>query len=266
MKYNDEWVYLNKFVEMKIDQRIPDTRWFLCEVIESDGYLVKIKYVTNEVDLEPLEGIPVLQSKYDSPVVMPGDWGLLIDIKQNISPLLEGVKNNPILNSSFFVFLPIVKKEDYADENFKNDGLHRVIRSPDRASYIKLGDDGLVVEVVAATTMKAESLSIETTADTAVKADNLNIEATTAANIKSGEIALNGESAVKLESAAITIKGQDPIDFGTSQSLGATLGEICDALSGFMTTPTSPGAPATADPGFIAKIAAAKAKLAQILK
>lgn len=247
--YDNNWVYLNKFIDNKITNLQNSGRIYLAEVISSDGYAVSVKFVSDEEDKAPFNGIPVLQSKYDTLITQPGDYGLLLDLRANIGDLLSGIKGTNIISSRFWVFIPLIAKTDYVEGTYDN--LHRIISSPDRASYIKIGDDGLVVEIVT---------------DVTIKADKLNIETTTAANVKSGEIGINGESAVKIESAAITIKGQDPIDFGTSQSLGATLGEICDALSGFMTLPTSPGAPAAADPGFVAKISAAKAKLSQILK
>lgn len=238
--YDNNWVYLNKFIDSKIHQMQQDNRIYLAEVIESDGYVVSVKFASDETEKAPFDGIPVLQSKYDTCITQPGDYGLLLDLKANIGDLLSGVKGTSIVSSRFWVFIPLIAKADYTESY---DALHRVISSPDRASSIKLGDDGLVIEIVAGTSIKAESFNIEAT-----------------------DITMKGESSIALESAAVAIKGQDPIDFGTSQSLGAVLGEICDALSGFMTVPTSPGAPAAADPGFVAKISTAKSKLAQILK
>lgn len=71
---------------------------------------------------------------------------------------------------------------------------------------------------------------------------------------------------VSIEAEDVTIKATNPISFGTSDELGAVLAEFIDAVSQAMTTPTSPGSPATLDPSVIAQLSQIKAKLAQVLK
>lgn len=231
LNYNDEWYFLNEFIAKKAREQVGDLKIYLGKVVSSEGRMVEVKIAGDPAASETLKNIPVLQSKYDTQITQEGDLGLLLNLHQDISSLLGGLEPSEELPKwNFFVFLPIMSEEDYINASERGvDAEHKVICSPDTKTFLKIGNDGLVLEVV-------ENMELKITKNTELKTQKL------------------------------TITAEDPIELGTSETLGAVLADLCDALQGFQSLPVAPNSPAVPDPGFITKITQISTKLKQILK
>lgn len=231
LNYNDEWYFLNEFIAKKAKEQVGDLKIYLSKVVSSEGRVVEVKIAGDPSTPETLKNIPVLQGKYDTQITQEGDLGLLINLNQDISSILAGLEPKEVLPTwNFFVFLPIMSEEDYTNASERGvDAEHKVLCSPDTKTYLKIGDDGLVLSI-------EENLEIQ-------KAKSLEVKA-----------------------SKVSIQAEDPIELGTSETLGAVLADLCDALQGFQSLPVAPNSPAVPDPGFIAKITKINTKLKQILK
>lgn len=223
LNYNDEWYFLNEFIAKKAKDQVGDLKIYLGKVVSSEGRTVEVMIAGDPAASETLKNIPVLQSKYDTQISKEGDLGLLLNLNQDISSILAGLDPKEELPKwNFFVFLPIMSEEDYTNSSERGvDAEHKVLCSPDTKTFLKIGDDGLVIEVVKNTEIKTKKL---------------------------------------------VVKAEDPIELGTSETLGAVLADLCDALKGFKSLPVAPNSPASPDPEFLAKIAQISSKLKQILK
>ena len=257
LNYDNNWMYLNKLITDKILDTLP-TRCYYAQVLVSDGYFANVKLVTNESNLVPIMGVPILQSKYDHPITKPGDKGLLLNVAQNIGGLVEG-KKTEIQKTDYFVFLPLITKSEY-----KGDPLHRLISSPTLKTFFKLGDDGIVLEATTTISGKAQTLKFEgetkITGGTSITGDT-DIKGNTSVT---GDVEISGSLSV--EGPQISIKGSAPLEIGTSKTIGYLIDAIVTELMSFKTIPAAPGSPLTGDPGFIANMAKLKAEIATILK
>lgn len=251
LNYDNNWMYLNKLITDKILDTLP-TRCYYAQVLVSDGYFANVKLVTNESNLVPIMGVPILQSKYDHPITKPGDKGLLLNVAQNIGGLVEG-KKTEIQKTDYFVFLPLITKSEY-----KGDPLHRLISSPTLKTFFKLGDDGIVLEATTTISGKAQTLKFE--GKTSITGDT-DITGNTSVT---GDVEISGSLSV--EGPQIAIKGSAPLEIGTSKTIGYLIDAIVTELMSFKTIPAAPGSPLTGDPGFIANMAKLKAEIATILK
>lgn len=255
VEYNDNWRFLNDFVNMKIGDHTNNLKAYWVKVLTSTGYYVSCKFATSEEAVLPMMQIPVMQSKYHSPIVMPGDEGLLINLHQNLDPQLSGKTSQEVVDSNYYAFLPLISKSNYKGEFNKQRISNSLLNT-----YIELADDGITFESIQKIEIKsAESITIETKQTT--------LSSTDALQVTSKEITIKGDSKITLESGGdLTIKASSPIELGTSQQLGKALNDLCTALASFMTLPVSPGAPAAPDPGFISKVTQVQTALSQILK
>lgn len=245
--YNDNWRFLNDFVNMKIGEHTNNLKAYWVKVLTSDGYYVSCKFTTSEEAMLPMMQIPIMQSKYHSPIVMPNDEGLLINLHQNLDPQLSGKTSQEIVDSNYYVFLPLISKSNYKGEFNKQRISNSLLNT-----YIELADDGITFESIQKLDIKAKETTI--TSETKLE-------------VTSSEITIRGDSKITLESGGdLTIKAGSPIELGTSQQLGKALNDLCTALASFMTLPVSPGAPAAPDPGFITKVTQVQTMLSQILK
>lgn len=89
---------------------------YYVEVDSTDGYYVSVKFFTGENSFKPIDNIPILQSPYLSPNVQQGDFGVILNIRNNIASILEGLENNNEFGSvgqNYFVFVPLLKKEQF---------------------------------------------------------------------------------------------------------------------------------------------------------
>lgn len=115
-------------------------RCYFVEITDvKDGFLISCKLPTGENDFKSFDEIPVLQSQWSSPIVQKGDYGLLLDIKNNLDAYLQEVQNDSqygSLNQSYFVFLPIITKSQF---NSSADKLS--IFSADKQSKFELSND-----------------------------------------------------------------------------------------------------------------------------
>lgn len=257
LNYDNNWMYLNKLIENKILDTLP-TRCYYAQVLVSDGYFANVKLVTNESNRIPIMGVPIMQSKYDHPITKPGDKGLLLNVAQNIGGLVEG-KKTEIQKTDYFVFLPLITKSEY-----KGDPLHRLISSPSLKTFIKLGDDGIVLEATTTISGKAQTLKFEgetkIIGNTSITGDTEIVGNTSV----TGDVEISGSLSV--EGPQIAIKGSAPLEIGTSKTVGYLIDAIVTELMSFKTIPAAPGSPLTGDPGFIANMAKLKAEIATILK
>lgn len=223
--FNSEWKFLAKFVSDKASQAYEtskeDAKMFFVKVIASDGYFVNVTYDTAEGITTPISGIPIIQSPYNTSPVMPGDTGVLLNCGQDLSSMLEGKSLTTIFKTSYYVFLPLMKKA-----KFKGNPQSQIITSPTGQTTLTINDQGVVIKV-------------------------------------SQNTEINSEGSLKLNSADISITSDNPMQIG---ELATILNDLCSALSGFMTTPTAPGAPAAADPGFVSQIAQIQSAIGQAFK
>ena len=257
--YNDHWVYLNKFIDLKCRDSIPNLKIYFVEIVETDGYIANVKIVGNSNLKSTIDGVPILQSKYNHPITQMGDKGLLLNLQQNISAyLFNKTQNEKIKNSSFFVFLPLICNDDYNSDNLTN-----TISSPDLESTIKLNDEGLVIDIKQNVSILSGNISLETKENGGVV---ITTDGDGKIDLNSKEIQLNGKDKVNLETTELTLSSKNPIEIKTNESLGSLLSELCNELSSFKTLPVANGSPAMPDPSFITNITKIATKLKQVLK
>lgn len=247
--YMENWNYLNRFIEQKIRAMLPSIKAYFGEITETDGFLCSIKLASSETGVKAFEGIPILQSKYHSPITMKGDFGIIINLQQDISPLLNSMAPTSLEPQNYYAFLPLIKKADYKGENKK-----QRLSSPDLKTFIEIGDDGYTIETAgkAEITIK-ETMKLECDKAITIKTkDKLEVEATGAINVKSNdnvkvegmEISIKGQTAFKAEGVQVSIKGTSPVELaGPSASIGQLVGDLAQALLTAAPVPAAPGAP-----------------------
>lgn len=239
MNYNDNWRFLNQLIDMKIGEKETNLKAYWVKVLTSDGYYASVKFATSETSTLPIPNVPILQSKYHTPIVMPGDEGLLLNLHQNLDPQLSGKTSQEIRNTNYYVFLPLISKANYKGAFNKQRISNSLLNT-----YIELADDGVTLESVQKLDITAKETTIASESSLEITSQKVSLES----------------------SGNLTIKASSPIEFGTSQTLGKALDDLCSALASFKTLPVSQGTPAAADPKFITKITQVQAALAQILK
>ena len=115
MNYNDNWNYLNKFIENKIKTIRPEQTFYLGEITQTDGYFVSLKLLNPPKDttMQTLEKIPIIQNPYMSSPSKTGDTGLVLIVGDDIGQLLAGLSSSNIQNMNFKVFIPFCKKTSF---------------------------------------------------------------------------------------------------------------------------------------------------------
>lgn len=152
----NSWVYLNKFIDMKIEKLEKHKKMFLVEVVESTGYYVDVKFATDETGLQIFQGIPVIQSKYANVITQPQDIGILLNLEQRIDAFLEGKPQSSILESDYFVFLPLLTKQEYQLTPDK-----QRLTSPDLQTSLIIGNDGFTITAVESLNIEGSSVTIK---------------------------------------------------------------------------------------------------------
>lgn len=193
----DNWRVINTYINDLIESKIASSERFSFygEITETDGYYVSIKPVTSETNLEAFQKIPILQSKYLSPVVQVGDCGIALNLGVQIGNLLEGDNSSDITKGSYWVFIPLLLKSDFASDTNAN-----LLTSPDLNTSLKLENQN--IEIVT-----DGSMSITTGAS-----GDFTLETGAGGNLE-----------IKGGSSAIVVGNQ----------IG-TLADVCDALIGMM--------------------------------
>lgn len=246
-QFNSEWKFLVDFVKKNAFQAYEASndaaKMFFVEVIVSDGFFASVRYASNEIGSKPITGVPIIQSPYHTSPVMPGDTGLLLNCHQNIGPLIEGRPTKKLLRSSYYVFLPLMKRS-----KFKGSPLRHEISSPTGQTKITIDDMGVVMKI--ATKFGTDAAEIDFNAKSAFKID-------------APQIDITASSTLKIGSGDVAITSSSPMQIG---ELASILNDLCSALSGFKTLPTSPGAPAMPDPSFVADVANVQAAVGQAFK
>jgi len=246
-QFNSEWKFLSDFVKKNAFQAYEASndaaKIFFVEVIVSDGFFASVRYASNEIGSKPITGVPIIQSPYHTTPIMPGDTGLLLNCHQNIGPLIEGRPTKKLLRSSYYVFLPLMKRS-----KFKGSPLKHEISSPTGQTKITIDDMGVVMKIT--TKFGADAAEINFNAKSSVK-------------IVAPQIDITASSALKIDGGDVAVTSSSPMQIG---ELASILNDLCSALSGFKTLPTSPGAPAMPDPSFVADIANVQAAVGQAFK
>lgn len=100
-----EWQATNSLISKSIVAARETTTYFV-KVMDTDGIFVKVMPFTTEKGMEALDKIPIVQSKYFSPIVQKDDVGLLIDIKFDLSNLLNSNTAVGANRQTYFIFIP----------------------------------------------------------------------------------------------------------------------------------------------------------------
>lgn len=135
-----EWQATNSLISKAIETARETTTYFV-KVMETDGIFVKVMPFTTEKGMEALDKIPIMQSKYFSPIVQKDDVGLLIDIKLDLSNLLNSNTAGGANRQTYFIFIPfnlIASFESNAD-TFE-------IKSPKLQDSISVTDEMIQVK------------------------------------------------------------------------------------------------------------------------
>ena len=135
-----EWQATNSLINKAIATARETTTYFV-KVMETDGIFVKVMPFTTEKGMEALDKIPIMQSKYFSPIVQKDDVGLLIDIKLDLSNLLNSNTAGGANRQTYFIFIPfnlIASFESNAD-TFE-------IKSPKLQDSISVTDEMIQVK------------------------------------------------------------------------------------------------------------------------
>lgn len=135
-----EWQATNSLISKAIETARETTTYFV-KVMETDGIFVKVMPFTTEKGMEALDKIPIVQSKYFSPIVQKDDVGLLLDIKLDLSNLLNSNTAGGANRQTYFIFIPfnlIASFESNAD-TFE-------IKSPKLQDSISVTDEMIQVK------------------------------------------------------------------------------------------------------------------------
>ena len=143
IEYNNDYAYLSDFISEAIKNHTSKGAFcYFVSVKETNGFFVETEFTTNENQLMPIKEVPIIQSAYLSPIIQKGDFGLLIDIRLDLTNLLE---NKPLAenaqNSSFYVFLPLLQKQ-----NFQSKANILSLKSADLKSKVELSNESLKIE------------------------------------------------------------------------------------------------------------------------
>ncbi len=135
-----EWQATNSLINKAIASARESVTYFV-KVIDTDGVFVKVMSFTTEKGMEALDKIPIVQSKYFSPIVQKDDVGLLLDIKLDLSNLLNSNTAAGANRQTYFIFIPfnlIASFESNAD-TFE-------IKSPKLQDSISITDEMIQVK------------------------------------------------------------------------------------------------------------------------
>lgn len=135
-----EWQATNSLINKAITSARESVTYFV-KVIDTDGVFVKVMPFTTEKGMEALDKIPIVQSKYFSPIIQKGDVGLLLDIKLDLSNLLNSNTAAGANRQTYFIFIPfnlIASFESNAD-TFE-------IKSPKLQDSISITDEMIQVK------------------------------------------------------------------------------------------------------------------------
>ena len=135
-----EWQATNSLINKAIASARESVTYFV-KVIDTDGVFVKVMPFTTEKGMEALDKIPIVQSKYFSPIIQKGDVGLLLDIKLDLSNLLNSNTAAGANRQTYFIFIPfnlIASFESNAD-TFE-------IKSPKLQDSISVTDEMIQVK------------------------------------------------------------------------------------------------------------------------
>lgn len=203
---NDLYSNLSIMIQRGINDAVSyPANCFFVEVTESDGQFVSVKLATTgENSYTECKKVPIIQSPYISPIVNPGDKGVMINIHIDIGNLLEdkAIDGN-IQGQDYCIFLPIITKQQLQS---KTDAL--TINSADLKSKIELTNEKL-------------SYSLEKDIETIAKGK---YDLTT-----DGAISLTSKDAYKLEAKSFNVEATGPDPLVVKNSIGG-LKDVIDQL------------------------------------
>lgn len=218
----DLYSSLSMAMQRRIDDAISyPTNCFFVEVTESDGQFVSVKLATSgENTYTECKKVPIVQSPYISPVVNPGDKGVMVNIHIDIGNLLEDKEiDGNIQGQDYCIFLPIITKKEFKS---KTDTL--TISSADLKSKIELTNEKL-------------GYTLEKDLETIAKGKyDLTIDKA---------MTLTTKDAYKLEAKSFTVetKGTDPLviknSIGGFKEVMDQLFQCMDGLASGLTGPSS---------------------------
>ena len=208
---------------------------FFVEVTKCDGQFVDVKLATTgDKKYKECKKIPIIQSAYCSPIVMPGDKGVLINIHIDIGRLLEDrMISSNIMGQDYSIFLPLITKRQLKS---KNNAL--TLTSADLKSKIELTNESL-------TSTLEKDIITEAKASYSVKANSMTLEAKEAYLLKCKTFTLEAQDAFKVKAKSLTMEasGADPIKIkngaGGLKDVVDALFQCMDGLASGLTGPSS---------------------------
>lgn len=237
----DNWYAENKFLDNKIKSFIPEANTMFVKVVATDGFYVNVLPFTLEEGFEVLENIPIMQSKYCSPIIQEGDTGLLFDIRLNMAQLLENNVDIELARQTYYIFLPFVLLEEFqsAPNTYE-------IKSPDLQTSLAITDGSINAS-------SSASVGITATESLSVTSPSTTITAETETNITTGALSVTSEGDLSI------MGGSSPIEIGNGTgTLGAVIDDLVslmDMLSSGMTGPsTNPAAYSAGKAAIVSKI------------
>lgn len=197
----NDWQSHNKFLDSKIKSYIHSSNTIFVKVVSTDGFYVNVLPFTEAIGFEVVENVPILQSKYFSPIVQVDDVGLLLDIKLNLSPFFENNKNMKLSRQTYYIFLPF----NLIDE-FQSNADSFQIKSADLQTNLSITNG---------------NISLNSTDAINLKAENTSINSNSSLNLQSSNISAKSSGVLSLKGAG------DPIEVGNDSG---TLGKVVDEL------------------------------------
>lgn len=139
----DQWRVINEYIEDKIAKSIAKAGnlSFYCKVESTDGYYVSIIPASNENNIEAFQNIPILQSKYISPVVQEGDYGIALNLGIQIGNLIEADTESEVKKGDYYVFVPLILQSE-----FQSSTDELLLSSPDLNTSIKLSNSAIDIK------------------------------------------------------------------------------------------------------------------------
>lgn len=229
----------------------------LVKVDSTDGFVADVLELDKEGNViegrSAISNVTILQSKYFSPCLQKDDIGILLNIGCYIGNILYGIIESETLDDDYYVFIPIVKKDD-----FKSKSSEFMIQSLDEKSKIVVDN----LNINETTTNK--SLVCEKNISETAK-ENITITSEKALSLKGKDsVTIASDSKIEINSTAdMSISSNSPLEIkGGGQSLATALDTFCTALGSL----ASAGFEAAAIASIVAASNALKAQLKGILK
>lgn len=223
MRDLDQFQYMVKFIDNRINDKMLDCVSHIVTVNKTDGFCVDCELVKSINGITILKNIPIVQSNKFHYNVKKDDYGLLLNIGMIPSNFfLSGDITNDVILSPSFVFLPLIPKI-YSHQ--LND--HNALFSTDKNNIVL--DDEYGVDISAQDGeiyLSNNTNSINFNNDTEIKTDN---------NMK-----LSSQKDLTINSdTGITLKSNEPMDLNGSD-IASFLQKLLQVLTSISPLPTPP--------------------------